>query len=83
MPSAADGEPALRLSLATLVAPNRKSPCGPWAVDLQRLVLREPVALPAATNASPLACAVALDGTALTQQEVQLLPTARRHALKV
>jgi hypothetical protein len=79
---AGDGQVPLRMTLRTLLAPNGNYPEGPWAVQLQGLTLSAPVALPAVTKDDALACAVELNGAALTEQDVCRLQTSHRAALK-
>jgi hypothetical protein len=76
-----DGERVLRVALRTLLAP-RSALSALRAVQLQSVVLRFPIALPAATRDDALASEVAIDGAPLVPEDVRLLPLARRAALK-
>lgn len=76
-----DGERVLRVALRTLLAP-RSSSSPLRAIQLQSVALRVPIALPAATRDDALASEVAIDGAPLVPEDVRLLPTARRAALK-
>jgi len=71
----------LRVALRTLLT-CRQTQGKPAALQMQSETLSVPIALPATTKEDVLASEVAFNGVSLEPQDVRLLPSAQRAALK-